>query len=88
MRHELPDDVQVVEWAGDGEVHLPALLAQAFGISTSEARRHVAQGAVRLDGEVVPASSLDVPGNAVDGRVLQVGRRRFARVKLAQPERS
>ncbi len=88
VRHELPDDVQVVEWEGDGEVHLPALLAQAFGMSTSEARRHVAQGAVRLDGEVVPASSLDVPGNAVDGRVLQVGRRRFARVKLAQPERS
>ena len=56
MRHELPDDVELVTWEGDGAVHLPALLAQAFGISTSEARRHLAQGAVRLDGEVVPAA--------------------------------
>src|SRR5207244_3026791 len=77
VRHQLPDDVEVVTWQGDGEVHLPALLARAFGISTSEARRHLAQGAVRLDGDVIPASLLDVPGEAVDGRVVQVGRRRF-----------
>jgi tyrosyl-tRNA synthetase len=82
VRHELPDDVELVSWEGDGAVHLPALLAQAFGISTSEARRHLTQGAVRLDGEVVPASPLDVPGDAVDGRVLSVGRRRFARVNV------
>jgi tyrosyl-tRNA synthetase len=88
VRHQLPDDVEVVSWDGEGEVHLPALLARAFGISTSEARRHLAQGAVRLDGEVVPACDMDLPGETVDGRVVQVGRRRFARVKLAGPERS
>jgi tyrosyl-tRNA synthetase len=69
-------------------VHLPALLAQAFGMSTSEARRHLAQGAVRLDGEVVDGSRLDVPAAEINGGVIQVGRRRFARVKLAEPERS
>ncbi len=39
-------------------VHLPALLAAAFGLSTSEARRLIAQGGVKLDGEV--ATELDV----------------------------
>ena len=48
IRHELPDDVPVVSWELDGgSVHLPALLARAFSVSTSEARRGLAQGAVR-----------------------------------------
>ena len=54
VRHELPDDVPEVRWTpGDGTVHLPALVAAAFGGSTSEARRLIAQGGVRLDGEPV-----------------------------------
>jgi tyrosyl-tRNA synthetase len=88
VRHELPDDIDVVNWGGDGQVHLPALLARAFAMSTSEARRHLAQGAVRLDGEVVDGTRLDVPAAEIDGRVIQVGRRRFARVKLAGHEQS
>ena len=48
-RRELP--------AGD-PVHLPAVLASAFGLSTSEARRLIAQGGVKVDGEVT--TELDV----------------------------
>ena len=55
---------------------------QAFGVSTSEGRRGLAQGAVRLDGEPVAAGRLDLPAEQVDGRVLQLGKRRFARVRL------
>jgi tyrosyl-tRNA synthetase len=65
---------------GDGEVHLPALLASVFELSTSEARRLLSGGGVKLDGEIVPAEPLDVPAESVRGRVLQVGKRRFARV--------
>ena len=36
-------------------VHLPALLRDAFGISASEARRLLAQGGVRLDGDPLGA---------------------------------
>jgi tyrosyl-tRNA synthetase len=88
IRHELPDPdaVPVVRWSmnGSASVHLPALLAQAFGVSTSEARRGLAQGAVRLDGEPVAGSILDVPAEDLDGRVLQMGKRRFARVEIAE----
>ena len=64
----------------DGDpVHLPALLVQALGVgSTSEARRLVAQGGVRLDGEVV--TELDLPRERLEGAVLQAGKRRFARL--------
>jgi tyrosyl-tRNA synthetase len=85
VRHEVPDDVPDVEFPVDresGMVHLPALLRAAFGVSTSEARRALAQGAVRIDGEPVQEGILDVEAAAVDGRVLQLGKRRFARIRL------
>lgn len=83
VRGELPQDLPVVEWrsCGAAEIHLPALLAEAFGVSTSEARRSLRQGGVRLDGEPIDAGALDVPRAAVDGRVLQLGKRRFARIR-------
>jgi tyrosyl-tRNA synthetase len=63
-------------------VHLPALLRQAFGISSSEARRTIEQGGVKLNGDPVPAGTLDVAAADVDGKVLQLGKRRFARVRV------
>ena len=83
VRHEVPEDMPELEWErANGVVHLPALLARAFEISTSEARRAIAQGGVKLDGEAVANRSLDIPADEVDGRVLQLGRRRFVRVRI------
>jgi tyrosyl-tRNA synthetase len=84
VRHELPVDIPEVLWTADGDtIHLPALISQAWGVSTSEARRGLAQGAVRVDGEPVVAHVLDLPAAELDGRVLQYGKRRFARVRAA-----
>jgi tyrosyl-tRNA synthetase len=66
--------------AGD-PVHLPALLADAFGLSTSEARRLISQGGVKLDGDAV--SELDLPRARLAGAVLQAGKRRFVRLNEA-----
>jgi tyrosyl-tRNA synthetase len=83
VRHELPEEIDTVGWAANGDViHLPALLARAFGVSTSDARRGLAQGAVRLDGQPLDGGVLDLPAAALDGRVLQLGKRRFARVEI------
>jgi tyrosyl-tRNA synthetase len=83
VEHRPPEDMPTVVWPADrAEVHLPALLADAFGISTSEARRSLAQGGVKLDGEPVPGDALDLPAAAVDGKVLQLGKRRFAHVRV------
>lgn len=64
----------------DGPVHLPALLAEQFGFSRGEARRMLSQGAVRIDGEAAPSDELDIDAEALRGRVLQVGKRRFVKV--------
>ena len=66
----------------DGDpIHLPALLAAAFGLSTSEARRMIGQGGVKLNGAVV--SELDLPRGDVAGALVQAGKRRFVRYAAA-----
>jgi tyrosyl-tRNA synthetase len=87
VRHELPDEIREVVWTEDGDtIHLPALISQAWGVSTSEARRALGQGAVRIDGEPIAAGVLDLPAAELDGRVLQYGKRRFARVRVARAQ--
>ena len=84
VRRELPDEIDEFEFSpDDGQVHLPALMAEAFGLSRSEARRLLTQGGVRLDGSELDGGSLDVPADALDGAVLQVGRRRFKKLRRA-----
>ncbi len=88
VQRSVPDDLPEVDLGkyrgdGDGDVHLPRLLAGSFGISSSEARRLLAGGGVKLDGETLAADPLDLPAAALAGRVLQVGKRRFA--KLHEP---
>ena len=79
VRHEVPDDIETFQLES-GEVHLPALIAAAFGTSSSEARRLLAQGAVKLGGEPLSGDALDLPAERLAGQVMQVGRRRFVRL--------
>jgi tyrosyl-tRNA synthetase len=60
-------------------VHLPAALAAAFGLSTSEARRLIGQGGVKLAGEVV--RELDVARAKLRNATVQAGKRRFTRFR-------
>ncbi len=80
----VPEDVVEAAFAPAGDhgatVHLPALIADVFGGSRSDARRKLAQGGVRLDGEAVAPQAVDVPADDLDGRVLQVGKRQFRRL--------
>ncbi len=76
---EAPDDVPEVPLPAGDPVHLPALLAEGLGIgSTSEARRLIAQGGVKVNGEVV--RELDLPRAALENAVVQAGKRRYARL--------
>jgi tyrosyl-tRNA synthetase len=83
VARELPEEIEeaVLPAADGAPVHLPELVATLFGGSRSEARRKIAQGGVRLDGE--PVADLDLPAAALDGRVLQVGKRQFRRLRVA-----
>jgi tyrosyl-tRNA synthetase len=79
---EAPEEVDEVDLPEGDPVHLPALLVELFRISsTSEARRLIAQGGVKLDGAVV--SELDVPQASLAGSLLQAGKRQFVRFRAA-----
>ena len=76
---QAPDDVPQAPLPDGDPVHLPAVLVEALGVaSTSEARRLISQGGVRVNGEVV--SEVDVPRAALAGALVQAGKRRFARL--------
>jgi tyrosyl-tRNA synthetase len=78
-RGEAPAEVPEIPLPDGDPVHLPALIAEQLGVgSTSEARRLIQQGAVKVNGEPVPG--LDVAREALVGALLQVGKRRFARL--------
>ena len=51
-----------------------------FANTNGEARRFVKGGAVRLDGETIADEKLSLPISDLEGKVLQVGKRRYARL--------
>jgi tyrosyl-tRNA synthetase len=79
---QAPEEVPEAPLPDGDPVHLPALLVQHLGApSTSEARRLIGQGAVRVDGDVV--TDLDVPRRRLEGALVQAGKRRFMRFRAA-----
>lgn len=81
-RGETPDEMPEVSLAGkDGGIPVAELVRRAgLARTNGEAMRLISQGAVRLDGERVNDRSLIVPAGSTN--VVQVGKRRFARVRV------
>jgi tyrosyl-tRNA synthetase len=77
-RGEAPEEVPEIVLEG-ASVHLPQLLAQQFGQTSSHWRRVIDQGGVKVDGR--PVEGYDVTVEELDGLVLQAGKRRFLRVR-------
>ena len=84
--HAAPSDVEefVLPPAElrDGRIEVARLLALAGLVrSNREGRRKITEGGVYLDGERVTEASADVAPRDVDGRVLQLGRRGWRRIR-------
>ena len=82
QKREMPEDMAELEIEGvDGKLALANLLKQAnLTGSTSESHRMVKQGAVKINGELVTDSRMDI--EAGDSHVYQVGKRRFAKITV------
>ncbi len=79
-RGGVPDDIPEVSLDG-APLGIAQLLKQAGLVpSTSEANRNIEQGGVRIDGETVSDKGAKIEAGTY---VVQVGKRRFARVTLA-----
>jgi tyrosyl-tRNA synthetase len=86
--HDVPTEMEelVIPAAElrDGRIHLSHVLALAFPKavpSNKEGQRKIQQGAVRLDHEVVTEPTLEVTPADVDGKILQMGKRNWARLR-------
>jgi len=85
QKRELPDEIEQFEVSDDlyeeGVVALPRLLIQAGLVtSTSEARRLIKEGAVKIDGE--KATDPNLRFKPRDGMVIRAGKRRFTRLSV------
>ena len=81
-RARLPDEIEELRRRAPTTARCTCrrCCATRSGSRRSEARRLLAQGGVRLDGEPLGADELDLPADRLDGAVLQVGKRRFRRL--------
>jgi len=83
---ELPEEMDEVDLPPssvvEGRVWLPRLLAE-LGVagSTSQGRRLIGQGGVRIDGTPVEDAEAEWDPEALRGHVVQVGRRTFVRIR-------
>jgi len=82
-QRRMPEQMPEISLVADGEgvLGLPRLLKEAgLTASTSEALRLIKQGGVRIDGERAADPEIEIRRGA--SHVLQVGKRRFVRVKV------
>ncbi|CAA9447982.1 MAG: Tyrosyl-tRNA synthetase [uncultured Rubrobacteraceae bacterium] len=81
-RREVPEDVpEVMLPEGAEEAWIVDLITRAgFAKTNGEARRFIRGGAVRLDGETIQDEKLSLPTKSLTGKVLQAGKRRYARL--------
>ncbi len=84
QRGAIPDEMDEVELKIDGaNLGIANLLKEAnLTASTSEAIRMINQGAVKIDGERVDNPKLEIAVGST--HVYQVGKRKFARVKVVE----
>lgn len=84
----IPEDIaEVTILARDGEVALVHALKEAgLTKSTSEAIRMIQQGGVKLDGERVNSADLQLKSGIIV--IAQVGKRRFAKIKVLENEQN
>ena len=82
--HAMPENIEDHACELGESVYLPGLLKEVgFAGSTSEGRRLIDGGGVRLNGEALPAKVYEMPGAELDDAVLQAGRLRYVRIVRA-----
>ncbi|QYJ14550.1 Tyrosine--tRNA ligase [Rubrobacter xylanophilus DSM 9941] len=81
VRRDVPDDAPDVPLPDADRVWVVDLITRAgFASTNNEARRFVRGRAVRINGEVVEDERVSLPTEKLSGAVLQVGKRRYARL--------
>ncbi len=80
QKHALPEDIPAYDVANEAIGIVALLVTAKLAPSNSEARRLIAGGGVRIDGEVIHDDQWQVLPQ--DGQVVQVGKRRFIQLRV------
>jgi len=76
--HQLPEDIKLKQLSGTEVKLVSVMVNNELASSKSEARRLLAQGAVKVDGKKVTQDTITI--SATEETVIQVGKRRFLKV--------
>ena len=80
-QHKIPDDIAEFDLGLESEVYLPKLMVDSLlAQSAGEGRRLIDGGGVKIDGEALPAKTYNIDASRVIGAVIQVGKRKFAKI--------
>lgn len=80
-QHKVPDDIDEFNLGLEGDIYLPKLMVDAnLTQSAGEGRRLIDGGGVKINGEALAAKTYNVDASVVIGAVIQVGKRKFAKV--------
>lgn len=83
-QRKVPDDVPAVSLPEEDPIWIVSLIVRAgFAKTNGEARRFVKGGAVRIDGKVLDDERASLSKEDLVDRILQVGKRRYARLVAA-----
>jgi tyrosyl-tRNA synthetase len=79
-QHQMPEEIPEIKVDGTAQV-LAKLLAEIKLVATnSEGKRMIQQGGVKIDGQAVTDQNIQI--TPISGMVLQVGRRKFVKLKV------
>ena len=81
VKKEIPDDIEETTVASQIYKLVDLLLQTNLAASKGEARRFIEQGGVKLDGEKVSNAQAEIELNAEKSFMIQVGKRKFLRIK-------
>lgn len=81
QKHDMPSDIPELQLSGAEEWPLPKLICELkLASGTSEARRAIQQGAVKIDGEKV--TDVEAKITIKQDMIIQNGKRKFAKIAV------
>jgi len=81
VKKEIPDEVEEISLAAQTYKLVDLLVQTNLAASKGEARRLIEQGGVKIDGEKVSNVQAEIESNAGKSFTIQVGKRKFLRIK-------
>ncbi len=84
VQRKVPDDAPEVSLPHEDQIWIVDLIVRSgFAQTNGEARRFIKGGAVRIGGQVLSDERASLPTEQLAGQVIQVGKRRYARLVAA-----